>query len=514
MDWSTRPEPFRRYRGAPLIMLDIEQPTREPTYDKVLGVQGTIKPAALGKRSVSRLLLDSMGLAAWKTAQGASWPLRINPSSGNLHPTESYLLCGSVKELSATPMVCHYAPKEHSLEVRAEISRETWMKLTEELPTDSILIGLTSIHWRESWKYGERAYRYCQLDIGHALAALSLSAAALGWKARLVDKPGRDELATLLGVAGQTGYNAEEPDCLLVLHPNGKRDGIGSINLDALQEFENLRWQGTANSLSPSADHWERIDEVARAARKPRQQKEYTAPLLRTEEISYPLYTGSFREIIRQRRSAVAMDGTSSLPASKLYRVLERTVCRRKTPPFNVLTWPPCVDLALFVHRVEGLDPGLYLLLRTGRKREELQHRFDADFLWQKPESCPVGLELYLMATGDAREAAKKISCFQDIASEGCFSLGMLAEFSVLLEGKGPWFYPRLFWECGMIGQVLYLEAEAAGLRGTGIGCYFDDAMHDLLGLRDDSCQDLYHFTVGGPVEDPRITTLPAYPDK
>ena len=65
-----------------------------------------------------------------------------------------------------------------------------------------------------------------------------------------------------------------------------------------------------------------------------------------------------------------------------------------------------------------------------------------------------------------------------------------------------------------MIGQVLYLEAEAAGLRGTGIGCYFDDAMHELLGLRDDFCQDLYHFTVGGPVEDRRITTLPAYPDR
>ena len=36
--------------------------------------------------------------------------------------------------------------------------------------------------------------------------------------------------------------------------------------------------------------------------------------------------------------------------------------------------------------------------------------------------------------------------------------------------------YRRLFWECGLIGQVLYLEAEAAGVRGTGIGCFYDDA--------------------------------------
>ena len=30
-------------------------------------------------------------------------------------------------------------------------------------------------------------------------------------------------------------------------------------------------------------------------------------------------------------------------------------------------------------------------------------------------------------------------------------------------------------------------------------------------GLRDDRFQSLYHFTVGGPIEDPRLTTLPAY---
>ena len=78
----------------------------------------------------------------------------------------------------------------------------------------------------------------------------------------------------------------------------------------------------------------------------------------------------------------------------------------------------------------------------------------------------------------------------------------MLAEFERPLTEHGAWVYPRLFWECGMIGQVLYLEAEAAGLRGTGIGCFFDDGMHSLLGLADRQYQSLYHFTVGGPVED------------
>ena len=64
------------------------------------------------------------------------------------------------------------------------------------------------------------------------------------------------------------------------------------------------------------------------------------------------------------------------------------------------------------------------------------------------------------------------------------------------------------------MGQILYLAAEAAGLRATGIGCFFDDSMHNILDLRDDAWQDLYHLTVGAPVEDPRLTVLPGYPDE
>ena len=57
---------------------------------------------------------------------------------------------------------------------------------------------------------------------------------------------------------------------------------------------------------------------------------------------------------------------------------------------------------------------------------------------------------------------------------------------------------------------MLSLEAEAAGVRATGIGCFFDNPVHQVFGLRDLAFQSLYHFTVGGPVDDPHLT-LPAY---
>ena len=59
----------------------------------------------------------------------------------------------------------------------------------------------------------------------------------------------------------------------------------------------------------------------------------------------------------------------------------------------------------------------------------------------------------------------------------------MIADFDASLQEFGPSFYRHLFWESGVVGQVLYLEAEAAGARGTGIGCFYDDPVHDVLGL-------------------------------
>ena len=48
---------------------------------------------------VSRLFEDSLALSAWKEHRGHRWSLRVNPSSGNLHPTEGYLLCGDPDEV-------------------------------------------------------------------------------------------------------------------------------------------------------------------------------------------------------------------------------------------------------------------------------------------------------------------------------------------------------------------------------------------------------------------------------
>jgi hypothetical protein len=93
----------------------------------------------------------------------------------------------------------------------------------------------------------------------------------------------------------------------------------------------------------------------------------------------------------------------------------------------------------------------------------------------------------------------------------------MLADMGGVLAAEGAWAYRRLHWEAGLIGQILYLSAEASGLRGTGIGCFMD-AQSAALALGEgvvigtpSPWQTLYHFTIGKPLEDDRLSSEPPY---
>jgi len=512
LDWETQPDPFRRYAGARLERLDRSLPEGPPWFEP--GFQpGATNPRVLDRAALSQLLHDSLALSAWKRSGPARWALRVNPSSGNLHPTEGTLLCGPIPGLFDKPTVAHYAPREHALEVRAEFSIEAWRELSRGLPEGSVLVGLSSIHWREAWKYGERAFRYCQHDAGHAIAALSIAAAALGWRARLLEQAGTSDLARLLGVWRNVGVELEEAECLIAVAPQSAAIDWVAPPASFFAACERWTWMGTPNPLSSDHHEWPILEALAEATRKPAQPALDPVPACRTPlaDARAACEPISLRAMIHQRRSAVSLDGRSGMARDAFYQTLTRTLPEVSPLVFAALPWRQRVHLLLFVHRVADLEPGLFLLARDSKQLDALRAAFDPGFVFESPAACPASLPLFRLRSGDARSLARGVSCQQDIAADGCFSLGMLAEFRASLESEGASFYRRLYWECGAIGQVLYLEAEALGLRGTGIGCFFDDPVHRSIGLRDDAWQSLYHFTLGRAVDDERLTTEPAY---
>lgn len=506
LDWSTQPDPFRTYAGSSqlaLPLLDEENVIGQARYVDLYQAGG-ISSQSLTLDSIAALLELSFGLSAWKQYGDTRWALRCNPSSGNLHPTEAYVVvqgCAGIAD-----GVHHYISRYHVLEQRCEFATAEAL-----LPARTFLLGLSSIHWREAWKYGERAFRYCQHDAGHAIAAARYAAAALGWHAQLLGNWGDADIAGLLGLDHAADFGMaerEHPDLMLLISTHAVPSEVDLATL--LHAAAAGRWAGQANILSPHhPDDWPLIEEVAEASGKPR-TADSAGQMPSQPELLGGAWPMNAVEIIKQRRSAQEFDGVTAISAEAFYRMLDMTLPRAHVPPWDAIAWVPRLHLVLFVHRVEGLEPGVYLFLRNDRVEEKMRAELSDEFQWQRVEGCPTQLSLFRVMAGDARSAAKALSCHQDIAADGAFSLGMLAEYESALD-HGPWAYRQLFWEAGILGQVLYLEAEAAGVRGTGIGCFFDDGVHDLLGIKGRWLQSLYHFTVGGAITDTRLQTLPPY---
>ncbi|TAN53528.1 MAG: SagB/ThcOx family dehydrogenase [Methylococcaceae bacterium] len=508
LDWASQPDPFRRYWKAPTVSLSRPEPTDEPGFAQ-LHQSGQIAPASLSAAAIGQLLYDSMALSAWKVESNASRPLRCVPSAGGLHPTEAYLLCGAVERLTTQPALYHYSAFGHSLELRAEFDFALWQRLCGELPAEeTLLVGLTSIQWRTAWKYGERAYRYCQLELGHAMGAVSYAAAVLGWCAQSVPIADAD-LAMLLGIAGQAGPDAELPGCLIALYPRREYESaVQPFDGDCLEDWQEHLRREPPSPVSTSYREWPLLDEIAEACR-------IQQPLARpvgvkaTEEAHAPHAGVGARGLLRQRRSALKMDGQTAMP----WHDFQHFCCRLAPDrlPLNVLGQPPALHLLFFVHRVDGLSPGFYILPRSKDGMALLRTSLRAMPDWHKPEGMTSRLPLFELSKGDAQTQARVLSCNQAIASSGAFAVCMLAEFEQRLDDYGPGEYRSLHWEAGLLGQAMYMEAQALGLCGTAIGAFLDDGVHRLLGIADRKLQALYHFSVGRPMEDQRVSSLAAY---
>lgn len=518
LDWETQPEPFRTFPGTMRTALPLSADTRRAPADALWRLGG-LTPEPVTLETLGLFLELALGVSAWKEAGPARWALRNNPSSGNLHPTEGYLVTAERPGLAAG--IHHYVSRDHALELRGAPTAAGRREWAESLGPDVVLLGLSSVHWREAWKYGERAYRYCQHDVGHALGAARFAAAVLGWRVRLVDAVSDAELAALLGL--NVGAEGEErapdpefPDLLLQISAPAATPRPALAHPEFARLAAGLEILGQAYPSSTASVEWEILDEVAAAAAFPGGVDDVDAPAAADADnapapgLSDPGGPTAVA-LIRRRRSAVSLDGETGMSRGAFLILLARLLPGPGKVPWDLLPWAPRVHPVLFVHRVTDIEPGLYLLERRPGVVTELREAASAELTWDRVVELEGGCGFWRLRMGDFRDAARVISCHQEIAADGAFSLGMLAEFGDTIRDRGAWWYRRLFHEAGLLGQALYLAAESADLQGTGIGCYFDDAMHDILGLTGDRFQSLYHFTVGGAVPDPRIISFPPY---
>jgi len=115
LDWDMQPDPFRRFDGSARFALPLPAKHLLIDFNDIYN-QHNITPAMVEHNTLGALFELSMGLSAWKVYGSDRWALRVNPSSGNLHPTEAYLLFAGSNMIPAG--VYHYHSHDHCLEQR------------------------------------------------------------------------------------------------------------------------------------------------------------------------------------------------------------------------------------------------------------------------------------------------------------------------------------------------------------------------------------------------------------
>ncbi|MCE9535721.1 MAG: hypothetical protein K8R65_04850, partial [Nitrospirae bacterium] len=133
-------------------------------------------------------------------------------------------------------------------------------------------------------------------------------------------------------------------------------------------------------------------------------------------------------QVIRQRRSAVSFDGKTAISSGTFFQILSRVMPSAELPqldrpmPWDVLPWKPAIHLLLFVHRVDGLSPGLYFLARDREKLPLLQQSMNEELVWTPVPGCPDTLPLYWLLEGDAGKC-----CILKRRQQGCEEQGSAA---------------------------------------------------------------------------------------
>src|ERR1700733_10241237 len=466
LDWANMPNPFRHYEGVPVLDLPADPPAPQIPALEVLEGRAGNTLAKDGASFLSRLLFYSASISASKrvSSTGSTYALRVNPSSGNLHPTEFHFCTRGLVDWPDG--LYHYRPSSHMAEQRA--IGDFVSKLTDT--TAPLVFVMTGIAWREAWKYRDRAYRYCLHDIGHAWQSLALAARAMGCESFALGQFSDDKVSACCLL------NDDEWPMMVVTLQSP------SIPVATQDPVETVLFRGEPNRLSDEQVPYPRIEQIHAATKlfaettispdppKPNGRGEIKLPP--------PIATSSsFGEVVRTRRSALDFrGGGESMTLAQLATLLAST----GTPLFADFATQRFVQLYLYVHRVEGLAPGAY---RYWPERAELEN----------------------IKQGDQRLVAAALSLGQDLAGNACVAFSMIGDFESAARSYGDRGYRYVHFEAGAIGQRMYLASEALGLRATGIGAFFDDRVNRYLDLSPELGQVVYHFAIGYPVPDPRL---------
>ncbi len=458
-------------------------------------------------RSLSRLLYHTGGITTIDEGEGGPHYFRAAPSAGALYPTEIFL---AARALAGVADGIHgYSVRDHGLVPLWE--GDYWKELSEftfrhpSVVAARMMLILTGIFRRSSWRYRERAYRRILLDTGHVLGSACLYAPTEG-----------------LCVVGLGGFHDAALGDLLFLDPAEE----GALVVAPILPVAEAQGKSGAFSFPPPSERHaappgtgprglmrllhehSRIEPVEGRLREPPPQEpmeEATAagegggddalPLLpraagesgaesAAAEGGAPgvgaglIGPGMIGPLIRKRRSTRAFArrpmARNDFAAVVCAAYSAVAACRRENHAIECpLIDPTMMATHIVVLRVRGIPAGVY---RLDALRSQLVPRRTGNF----------ERELWNLCLG------------QELGRDAAAAVIHVADLPACVRRYGDRAYRYLHLDAGHIGQRLNLAAVGRGVGVSGIGGFFDAEVNALLELPP-QVSTLYITVLGTP---------------
>ncbi|WP_448384189.1 SagB/ThcOx family dehydrogenase [Desulfosoma sp.] len=473
LDWSARPAVYKNYHGLSTVALaeDIRGVHR-PFFEVLFGTSGLeARPQELNAEKLGRILGLTYGITAQSGQGRDAFFYRSVPSAGALYPCELYAAVQGLPDLEDG--LYHYDLARNRL-VRLRPGR----LLRSEKPWAAAFF-VTAIFFRSSWKYRDRAYRYCLLDAGHLVENALLVLQSEGLTAQVLSRFDDEAVNAFLGL------DSEREVCLAVLTvPHAETENES----EALPQGPGFFELGEARHepVQPEACRMSPSDKVPREILNAHRCTAVGAPAGASPRSRA---TEALRSHLEARRS-VPKPGAEAVSRSLAFA---ETVWRRRSYRNYVSQSVSCSVWHTLWHSLSlrpVLCPPMEVLVACG-DAEELPagiYRWDA-----------AAGAMSLVKAGDFRSASAHACLDQDWLRHALFHFAFEVPWPDVWESLGPRGYREAMLDAGRLGQRVYLASTALGLGACGIGAFYDDEVRRLFHLDDD--RDVVYITASGPVK-------------
>jgi SagB-type dehydrogenase family enzyme len=476
LDFGNQPNVFKSYPGRDTIPLPQVAALPEESFSDIVKDRSRPEPPDMDLDRLARIVVLTHAVTAKARYGGADFYFRNVASAGALYPFELYVGACNVSGLDDG--LYHHSLGIHALTRLRSGDIEPSVSQAIDLEREGSLclaFFLTSIFFRSSWKYRDRAYRYHLLDTGHLAENLTLALKALHMPFRIYYDFDDRKVNSLLGVD-------ERREAGLAIIGVWCKEAVGSRAVKELEPAE--AGLAEASWVSSREVDYPLIREVHAATAAKVEPGEQPPKML--DRLGLRMEPGpelpeldtwpevlNYSEAVSKRRSSRNFV-RSPLSADGLVALLESLCASSHEHHETRMIVRSALSVGFLAGNVNGLDPGFYTLdMENG--------------------------SISLVSEGFMMDEMARV-CLDQAWLRNCdLHFLFLSNLELLETTWGTRGYRLAMLTAGRLGQRIYLAATSMGMGCCGIGAFYDREAAELLGLNTSSA--LLYLVAAGPLK-------------